>query len=81
MLNILLTHDETKRIISFHKGGEVKEFRHPFLQAFSDVLLDKVAPANVEFQRYADDFEEYLDLNDNERLDEEEMLQTSSLDI
>ena len=46
MLNILLTHDEAKRImhhISFQKGGEVKEFRYLFLQAFSDVLLDKVA--------------------------------------
>ena len=45
------------------------------------MLLDKVAPANVEFQRYVDNFEEYLDLNNNERLDEDEMLQTSSLGI
>ena len=30
--------------ISFQKGGEVKEFRYLFLQVFSDVLLDKVAP-------------------------------------
>ena len=27
MINILVTDNETKRIISFQKGGEVKEFR------------------------------------------------------
>lgn len=43
------------------------------MQAFSDVLLDKVAPANVKFQRYADNFEEYVDVNNNERLDEDEI--------
>ena len=43
MLNILLTHDETKRIISFHKGGEVKEFHHLFLQVFSDARPPRLA--------------------------------------
>lgn len=37
------------------------------------MLLDKVAPANVKFQRYADNFEEYVDVNNNERLDEDEI--------
>lgn len=36
------------------------------------MLLDKGAPANVKFQRYADNFEEYVDVNNNERLDEDE---------
>lgn len=62
------------------KEGRSRNFAIFFLQAFSDVLLDKVAPANVQFQRFADNFEEYLDLN-NERLEEDEMLQTSSLGI
>lgn len=36
MLKVHVTHDENKRIISFQKGGEVKEFRHLFLQVFSN---------------------------------------------
>ena len=73
MLNTLVTDNETKRIISFQKGGEVKEFRHLFLEALLDVILDKVAPANFKFQRYADNFEECVDVNNNERLDEDEL--------
>ena len=71
MLKVHVTHDENKRIISFQKGGEVKEFRHLFLQVFSDVLLDQVAPANVKLQRYDDSFEEYVDLSNEERLEED----------
>ena len=71
MLKVHVTHDENKRIISFQKGGEVKEFRHLFLQVFSDVLLDQVAPANVKLQRYDDSFEEYVDLSNEDRLEED----------
>lgn len=71
MLKVHVTHDENKRIISFQKGGEVKEFRHLFLQVFSDVLLDQVAPANVKLQQYDDSFEEYVDLGNEERLEED----------
>ena len=71
MLKVHVTHEENKRIISFQKGGEVKEFRHLFLQVFSDVLLDQVAPANVKLQRYDDSFEEYVDLSNEERLEED----------
>jgi len=55
------------------REGRSRNFAIFFLQAFSDVLLDKVAPANVKFQRYADNFEEYADLNNDERLDEDEI--------
>ena len=71
MLKVHVTHEENKRIISFQKGGEVKEFRHLFLQVFSDVILDQVAPANVKLQRYDDSFEEYVDLGNEERLEED----------
>ena len=71
MLKVHVTHEENKRIISFQKGGEVKEFRHLFLQVFSDVILDQVAPANVKLQRYDDSFEEYVDLSNEERLEED----------
>ena len=71
MLKVHVTHEENKRIISFQKGGEVKEFRHLFLQVFSDVLLDQVAPAKVKLQRYDDSFEEYVDLGNEERLEED----------
>ena len=34
MINILVTDNETKRIISFQKGGEVKELRAFFCKPF-----------------------------------------------
>ena len=71
MIKVHVTHDENKRIISFQKGGEVKEFRHLFLQVFSDVLLDQVAPANVKLQRYDDSFDEYVGLSNEETLEED----------
>ena len=71
MLKVHVTHEENKRIISFQKGGEVKEFRHLFLQVFQDVLLDQVAPANVKLQRYDDSFKEYVDLGNEETLEED----------
>ena len=71
MIKVHVTHDENKRIISFQKGGEVKEFRHLFLQVFSFFLLDQVAPANVKLQRYDDSFDEYVGLSNEETLEED----------
>ena len=72
MINILVTDNEQAHHL-FPEGRGGQGISHLFLQAFSDVLLDKVAPANVKFQRYADNFEEYVDVNNNEKLDEDEI--------
>ena len=59
MLNILLTRDETKRIMHLfpeRRGGQ------GILLSFSASLfrcvIGQSCPANVKFQRYADNFEE-----------------------
>ena len=57
-----VTYSDSKRIITYSKGEEVQELRHHFLRAFSDVLSDDVAPANIKFQRYDDAFQDYEDL-------------------
>ena len=70
MVKVHVTFNETKRILSLEKGGEIKELRHLFLQLFSDVLLDQVAPAAVKVQRYDPSFEDYVELNNDEKLED-----------
>ena len=67
-VKVHVTYEETKRIISQQKGGEVQALRHLFLQVFSDVLSDRVAPANVTFQRYDNSFSDYVELNSGEKI-------------
>jgi len=67
-VKVHVTYDETKRIITHQKGGDVQGLRHLFLQVFSDVLSDRIAPANVTFQRYDDKFADYVELNNDEKL-------------
>ena len=67
-VKVHVTYEETKRIISQQKGGEVQALRHLFLQVFSDVLSDRVAPANVTFQRYDDTFADYVELENDEKI-------------
>ena len=71
MMKIHATCNETKRILSLQKGGEVKELRHRFLQVFSDVFLDQVAPADVKLQRYDPSFEDYVELNSDEKIEDD----------
>lgn len=72
MVKVHVTYDKTKRIISHQKGSEVQALRRVFLQVFSDVLSDQVAPANVIFQRYDDSFSDYVELNNDEKLDDDD---------
>ena len=67
-VKVHVTYEETKRVISQQKGGEVQALRHLFLQVFSDVLSDRVAPANVTFQRYDDNFADYVELENDEKI-------------
>ena len=70
-VKVHVTFNEFKRILSHQKGGEIKELRHLFLQVFSDVLLDQVAPAAVTLQRYDPSFEDYVELNNDEKLEDD----------
>ena len=71
MVKVHVTYDKTKRVISHQKGSEVQGLRHVFLQVFSDVLSDQVAPANVTFQRYDHTFSDYVEVNNDEKLDDD----------
>ena len=67
-----VTFSESKRIINFTKEEDlkVKDLRHHFLRSFSDLLSDDVALANVKFQRYDDTFQDYIDLENDAKLEE-----------
>ena len=65
-----VTYDDSKRIITYSKGEEVQKLRHHFLRAFSDVLSDDVAPANVKFHRFDDSFQDYEDIAHDVQLED-----------
>lgn len=65
-----ITYGDSKRTITYNKGEAVQELRHHFLRAFSDELSDDVAPANVKFQRYHDNFQDYEDLANDAQLED-----------
>lgn len=69
-VKVHVTFDETKRVLSHQKGAEVEGLRHVFLQVFSDVLSSDIAPAHVKFQLYDDQFADYVELSNEERLEE-----------
>ncbi|XP_020605055.1 uncharacterized protein LOC110043887 isoform X4 [Orbicella faveolata] len=65
-----VTFGDSKRIMSYEKGVEVKELRSLFLSEFSDVLADDISPANVKFQVLDETFKDYVDLGNNQQLEE-----------
>ena len=65
-----VTFGDYKRIMSYEKGVEVKELRSLFLSEFSDVLADDISPANVNFQVLDKTFKDYVDLGNNQQLEE-----------
>lgn len=69
MVKVHVTYGESKRIVYQQTGGEVQGLRHVFLQVFSDVLSSNIAPAQVNFQRYDDEFHDYVDLQNDERVE------------
>ena len=68
-----MTFDDAKRIISYEKD-EVESLRYLFLYVFSDVLSDDVAPAHVKFQQYDDTIKEYVDLKNDQKLEQNSCL-------
>lgn len=65
-----ITYGDSKRIITYNKGEAVQELRLHFLRVFSDELSSDVAPANVKFQRYHDNFQDYEDLANDVQLED-----------
>lgn len=73
-LEALVTFGESKRIIRFKKGDDLKTFRHHFLRAFSDILSEDVAPGNVKFQKFDHNFNEYVEVKHDLGLEENDKL-------
>ena len=71
MVTVHVTHDETKRILSLQKGENIQGLRHIFLQLYSDVLSSDIAPAHVKFQRYDEKFEDYVEIPNDEKVDDD----------
>ena len=65
-----VTFGDSKRIMSYEKGVEVKELRSLFVSEFSDVLADDISPANVKFQVFHTTFKDYVDLKNDQHLEE-----------
>jgi len=50
------------------RGSRIKAC---FPTVFSDVLSSNIAPAQVKFQLYDDQFKDYVELSDEKRLEED----------
>ena len=70
-VKVHVTFDQTKLVLSHQKGAAVEGLRPVFLQAFSDVLSSDIAPAHVKFQLYDDQFQDYVELSNEKRLEED----------
>ena len=65
-----VTFGDYKRVINFPKDEEILDLRYHFHRGFSDVLSEDITPANVKFQRYDDAFQDYIDLENDAKLQE-----------
>lgn len=65
-----ITFGDSKRIITYKRGEEVQELGQHFLRVFSDVLSDDVTLAHVKFQRYDHAFQDYEDIAQDTKLQE-----------
>lgn len=70
-VRVHVTYCQTKHILSLVKGSEIRELRYLFLRVFSDVLADEVSPSDVTFQRYDDGFEDYVNLGNDEKINDD----------
>ena len=64
-----MTFGESKRVLCFSEEDEVGQLRQKFLQAFSDSLTDDIAVENVQFQQYDHTFKEYVDIENEVKLE------------
>lgn len=64
-----VTFGESKRVLCFSEEDEVGQLHQKFLQAFSDSLSDDIAVANVRFQQYDHTFKEYVDIENEVKLE------------
>ena len=66
-----MTYNDTKRIISYQKGGDVQELTNQFLQRFSDVLPANVTSEQVKLLRYDERFKDHAELENEFKFDDD----------
>ena len=71
MVNIHVTYSDTKRIISYQKGGDVQGLISEILQRFSDVLPANVISKQVKLQRYDKTFEDLTECENELKFDDD----------
>lgn len=71
MVNIHVTYNDTKRIVSYQKGGNVQGLISEILQRFSDVLPANVTSEQVKLHRYDKTFEDLTELENEFKFDDD----------
>ena len=66
-----MTYNDTKRIISYQKGGDVQGLISEILQRFSDVLPANVASEPFKFLRYDERFQDHAELENEFKFDDD----------
>ena len=71
MVNIHVTYNDTKRIVSYQKWGDVQGLISEILQRFSDVLPANVTSEQVKLHRYDKTFEDLTELENEFKFDDD----------
>ena len=66
-----MTYNDTKRIVSYQKGGDVQGLISEILQRFSDVLPANVTSEQVKLHRYDKTFEDLTELENEFKFDDD----------
>ena len=64
-----MTFGESKRVLCLSEEDEVGKLRQKFLQTFPNFPSDDIAVANVQFQQYDHTFKEYVDIENEMKLE------------
>ena len=70
-VSIHVTYNDTKRIISYQKGGDVQGLISKILQRFLDVLPANVISKQVKLQRYDKTFEDLTECENELKFDDD----------
>ena len=70
-VSIHVTYNDTKRIISYQKGGDVQGLISKILQRFSDVLPSNVISEQVKLHRYDKRFRDLTECKNKFRFDDD----------
>ena len=71
MVNIHVTYNDIKRIISYQKGGDVQGLTSKIFERFSEISAAKAASEPFKLLRYDERFKDYAELEDEFKFDDD----------